>query len=317
MSQINKTLPAAPPSPDDVRSQLLNPLPRLSWKGIAIVVAILAVFAWSLSGVAPGPSNRVTSVFDPFIAMGNLIGRMIPPEFEVASVHRVQITLFGQQVADFNIESTDISIFGNTTRIGWLPIVSAIFETIQMALIGTAGAVLIALFLSLLAAKNTSPSPIVYHAVRLFLNFMRSIPELLWALLFVAAVGLGPFTGVLALVFGSMGSLSRIFAEAIEQIDPAQVNAVRATGANSMNAFRYAVLPQTLPLFISYSIVYFESNVRHATILGYVGAGGVGFLLYKYTGTSDYQKVLGTAIALVIAVTIIDRFSSWLRGRLI
>jgi phosphonate transport system permease protein len=128
---------------------------------------------------------------------------------------------------------------------------------------------------------------------------------------------LGPFTGVLALAFASVGSLSRVYAEAIEQIDPQQVMALRASGAGSIQTFIYAVIPQALPLLISYSIVYFESNVRHATILGYVGAGGVGYKLFEYIGTSAYTKLLGTAIILVVAVTIIDRFSNALRKRFI
>ncbi len=267
--------------------------------------------------MGPGPANRVFSIFDPFIAMGNLIGRMLPPEFEVDSVRNVEITLLGASVATFQLESTMINFFGTDTEIGWLPIISATFETIQMAIIGTLGAVLMALPLSLLAARNTSPHPAIYQSIRLLLNLMRSIPELVYALLFVAAVGLGPFTGVLALAFGSVGSLTRIFAEAIEQIDPAQVNAVQATGATGIQTFVYAVLPQAVPLFISYTIIFFESNVRHATILGYVGAGGVGFLLFKYTGTSDYDKLMGAVLVMVVAVTVIDRFSSWLRQRFI
>lgn len=306
-----------PHTPDQVREQLLRPLPTFTWRGLLILLLVITVFSWAFSGVGPGPSNRITSIFDPFIAMGNLLGRMLPPEFEVARAQNIDISLFGIQLVDTTIASSTINVFGNEWQIGWLPIITAVFETIQMAMIGTLGAVLMALPLSLLAARNTSPHPAIYQTVRLFLNFMRSISELVWALLFVAAVGLGPFTGVLALAFGSVGSLSRVFAEAIEQIDPNQVHAVEATGANGIQSFIYAVLPQALPLFISYTIIYFESNVRHATILGYVGAGGVGFLLFKYTGTSDYPKVLGTAIVLVVAVTVIDRFSSWLRLRFI
>lgn len=304
-----------PVSMDAMREALLRPLPQIRTRGLVIGFIVFLVLAWSLSGVGPGATNRVTSILDPFIAMGNLISRMLPPEFEVARAQPFEVTLLGRTLIDTTIQSSTITVFGDTWPIGWLPIISAIFETIQMAIIGTLLAVSAALPISLLAARNTSPHPTVYQIVRLILNFMRSIPELVWALLFVAAVGLGPFTGVMALAFGSVGSISRVFAEAIEQIDPAQVNAVRATGANGVQSFIYAVIPQALPLFISYSIIYFESNVRHATILGYVGAGGVGFLLFKYTGTSDYDKVLGTAIVLVIAVTIIDRFSSWLRLR--
>lgn len=255
--------------------------------------------------------------FYPFIAMGNLILRMLPPEFEVARTQQVTINLFGQPIVNTVIERSTINIFGNELEIGWLPILTAVFKTIQNGYYWYAagshyGAATVAF-----AARNVSPHPAIYQVVRLFLNFMRSIPELVYALLFVAAVGLGPFTGVMALAFGSVGSLARVFSKAIEQIDPAQVNAVRATGASGLQTFVYAVIPQAVPLFISYSIIYFEGNVRHATILGYVGAGGVGFLLFKYTGTSDYAKVLGAALILVIAVTIIDRFSNWVRLRFI
>jgi len=302
--------------PEVLRQELLRPYPKITSRGLLILFAVLLVLSWSLSGVGPGATNRVTSFFDPFIAVGNLIGRMLPPEFEVDRVRNVNIAFLGQTIS-FTIERSTITLFGNEMPIGWLPIITATFETIQMAIIGTLAAVLMALPLSLLAARNTSPHPVLYQTTRMLLNFMRSIPELVYALLFVAAVGLGPFTGVLALAFGSVGSLTRVFSEAIEQIDPAQVNAVRATGSTGLQTFVYAVLPQTVPLFISYSIIFFESNVRHATILGYVGAGGVGFVLFKYTGTSDYDKVLGAALVLVVAVTIIDRFSSWLRRRFI
>jgi phosphonate transport system permease protein len=313
-------------SPEQVREQLLRPFPTFNLRGILILLLIILILAWSLSAVGPSDLNRITSFADPFIAMGNLILRMFPPGWEVASEQPVQMSLFGQTIVDFTITRSTISIptfeyrgreIGGSMEIGWLPVITAMFETIQMAIIGTLGAIAMALPLSLLAARNTSPHPFFYNSTRLLLNFMRSIPELVYALLFVAAVGLGPFTGVLALAFGSVGSLTRIFSEAIEQIDPAQVNAVRATGANGLQTFIYSVIPQAFPLFISYSIIYFEANVRHATILGLVGAGGLGFLLFKYTGTSDYDRVLGTAIVLVVAVTIIDRFSTWLRSRFI
>lgn len=303
--------------PEVLREQLLRPFPTPGVRTLGILLLVLFVLSWSLSAVGPSETNRITSIFDPFIAMGNLIGRMMPPEFEVDRVRSVEVSVLGNQIAQFEIIRSEVNLFGNKLQIGWLPIITAVFETIQMAIIGTLGAVAMALPLSLFAARNTAPHPVIYNATRLVLNFLRSIPELVYALLFVAAVGLGPFTGVLALAFGSVGSLARVFSEAIEQIDPAQVNAVRATGANGLQTFIFSVIPQAFPLFISYSIVFFESNVRHATILGIVGAGGVGFLLFKYTGTSDYPKVLGAALVLVVAVTIIDRFSGWLRRRFI
>ncbi len=203
------------------------------------------------------------------------------------------------------------------TRI-WVPgILPAVIETLQMAIIGTTLSIFLSLPFALLAARNTSPHPLVYQATRLFMNSIRAIPELIIALIFVAAVGLGPFTGVLALGLAAVGSISRLYAEAIEQVDPQQVLAVRATGASQLNIFIYAVMPQVLPLIASYSLVYFEYNVRAATIVGIVGAGGVGLALQKYMGLFQFRELMGAIIVLVIAVTVIDRISARLRASLI
>jgi phosphonate transport system permease protein len=200
----------------------------------------------------------------------------------------------------------------------WVPgILPFVIETLQMALVGTVGAAVLAIPFGLLAARNTSPHPSVYQAVRLVMNANRAVPELIFALIFVAAVGLGPFTGVLALSIASVGSLGRLYAEAIEQIDPQQVLAVRATGASSLLVFRYAVVPQVLPLIATYSLTYFEHNVRAATILGVVGAGGVGLRLNQYIGLFQFRELMGAVLVLVIAVTIIDRLSARLRSQLI
>lgn len=292
----NKTSTMIPP--EVLRAQLLRPFPTLSLRAVLIVVAVFMVLAWAWDGSRPTAINRIFGPLDPFIKMGDVIGRSLPPEFELATGTERTLTLFG-----------------NTITVGWPIVVTAVFVTIQMAMIGTLLAVLMSLPISLLAARNTTPHPMVYNITRLVLNFFRSIPELIFAILFVAAVGLGPFPGILALAFGSVGSLARVYAEAIEQIDPQQVLAVRSTGAGSLQAFMYGVLPQALPLFISYSIIFFESNVRHATILGLVGAGGVGLNLLYYTGLGQYPRIFGTVIVLVIAVTFIDRFSSSLRQR--
>lgn len=293
-------------TPDELRARLLRPVPVPTLRGILVTVVAFTVFYWALSGTRPSAINRIEGPGDVISATSNLLVRMWPPEFEYAP----------ETVRTFTLGT----LADGTPReftIGYPVVLPAIFETVQMAVIGTLGAVVFSLPLSLLAAQNTSPHPIIYFSIRLVLNFMRSIPELVYALLFVAAVGLGPFTGTLALIFGTIGSLTRLYAEAIEQIDPQQVLALRATGASGIQAFVYSVIPQAMPLLISYSIVYFEGNVRHATILGYVGAGGVGFLLFKYTGTSAYPMLMGTTLAMMIAVTIIDRFSSWLRLRFI
>lgn len=303
MTTQNAPLPQAVTpviSPTELRERLLRPFPSPSPKMVVILLVLVAVLAWSWEASRPSEINRVSGIFDALEAMGDLVGRMLPPQFELARETR-------------NV----VNVLGNEVQIGWPVVITAVIETIQMAIIGTVGAVMMSIPLSLLAARNVSPHPAIYQTIRFVLNFLRSIPELVYALLFVAAVGLGPFTGVLALAFSSIGSLTRLYAEAIEQIDPQQVNALRATGANGLQTFIYAVVPQALPLLISYSIVYFESNVRHATILGYVGAGGVGYKLYEYMGTGAYPKLLGTALVLVVAVTIVDRFSNYLRQRFI
>jgi phosphonate transport system permease protein len=287
-------------SPDELRQKMLQPFPSISLKGVVIVLVIIGVLAWSWNASRPSAINRVSGVFDAVGAMADLVRRMFPPEFELSSATKTVYTIAGHDI-----------------QLGWPIVITSVIETIQMAIIGTIGAVIMSIPLSLLAARNISPHPLIYQSVRFLLNFLRSIPELIYALLFVAAVGLGPFTGVMALAFSTVGSLTRLYAEAIEQIDAQQVQAVRATGAGGLQVFIYGVLPQALPLLISYSIVYFESNVRHATILGYVGAGGVGMKLFEYMGYGAYPKLMGTAIVLVVAVTIIDRLSNALRQRII
>jgi len=200
----------------------------------------------------------------------------------------------------------------------WIPsIVPYVFQTLQMAIVGTTLAIVLALVFALLAARNTSPHPVVYQVTRFIMNVNRAIPELIVALIFVAAVGLGPFTGVLALGVASIGSLGRLYSEAIEQIDPQQVLAVRATGASRLQVFSFAVVPQVLPLMTSYSLVYFEHNVRAATVLGIVGAGGVGLALQQYIALFQFRELMGAVVILIIAVTIIDRISARVRMQLI
>lgn len=201
--------------------------------------------------------------------------------------------------------------------LGYPIILDSIIETIQIAIIGTLGAILIALPFALLAARNISPHPLIYQTTRLFLNINRSIPTLIWALIMVSAVGLGPFAGVLALIVGSIGSTAKLYAESFEQIDPDQVAALRATGANPMHVFNFGVLPQAFPLLATYSLISFEHNIRDSTILGIVGAGGVGFIIQKYTALFQFQRLMGAVIIIAILVTLIDRVSDFVRKRII
>ncbi|MEL6307531.1 MAG: phosphonate ABC transporter, permease protein PhnE [Chloroflexota bacterium] len=205
----------------------------------------------------------------------------------------------------------------NELLFGYPVIIDSIIETAQIAVIGTLFSILLAIPFGLLAAQNTSPHPLIYQGVRLFLNLVRSIPTLIYALIMVSAVGLGPFAGVLAIVIGSVGGLGRLFAESFEQVDPNQVAAVRATGAGGVQTFNFAVLPQAFPLLTTYTLITFEGNVRDSSILGIVGAGGVGFIIQKYASLFQLQRLMGAVIILAIMTTIIDRFSAYIRSRII
>ena len=140
---------------------------------------------------------------------------------------------------------------------------------------------------------------------------------MIFALIFVSAVGLGPFGGVLALAVSSIGFMAKMYAEGIESIDPQQLLAVRATGANQLQTFLYGVTPQAMPLVASYSLYLFEHNIRAASILGIVGAGGVGFVISKYMALFQFRNLMGALILIIIVVTGIDRLSDFLRRKLI
>ena len=271
------------------REQLLYPFPRISLMSVVMFVVVLAIYLWGLDGTHVNLPELIEGV--PNII--SFIIRLFPPEY---TMRELQLSIF------------------NIDLVWSLPeIFSAIFETVQMAIIGTTLAVFLSLPFGLLAARNTSPHPYVYQTVRMIMNIIRAVPEIIFALIFVSAVGLGPFGGVLALAIGSIGFLGKLYAESIEAIDPQQVLAVKATGAGRLHVFLYGVVPQALPLMASYSIFLFESNIRHATILGLVGAGGVGFIIAKYIALFQFRKLMGALIVIVLTVTVIDRLSDRLR----
>lgn len=188
--------------------------------------------------------------------------------------------------------------------------------TVEIALLGTAVAAGLALPLGFLSARNVAP-PGVFYPARTVLNFFRSVDTLVYALIFVAAVGLGPFPGVLAVVAYTTTSLAKLYSEAIEGIDPGPVDAVTATGATRLQVLRFGVLPQVLPLFLSYVLYRLESNIRAATVLGFVGAGGIGFYLQTYLRLIDYPAASTVLLVTVAMVMVIDAISSRLRDRLV
>jgi phosphonate transport system permease protein len=188
--------------------------------------------------------------------------------------------------------------------------------TIEIALLGTGLAAALAVPLGFLSARNVAP-PGVYYAVRTALNFFRSIDTLVYALLFVAAVGLGPFPGMLAVVAYTTTSLAKLYSETIEGIEPGPVDAIRTTGATRLQVLRFGVLPQVLPLFLSYVLYRFESNVRAATVLGFVGAGGIGLYLQTYLRMIDYPAASTVLLVTVAMVMAVDFASARIRARLV
>lgn len=209
-----------------------------------------------------------------------------------------------------------ISMFPPNFRI-FPKIVPRIIETLQMAIVSIILATAIALPLSFLAAKNTSPAYPVYRATRLLLNFLRSIPTLLYALIFIAMVGLGPFPGILGLTCHCVGTLGKYFSEAIENMNPGIIEATEATGANKIQVIIFAIVPELKALLLGYVLYYFEYCIRTATMMGVVGAGGIGMELLMHIRLFRYQETLAILIVIVAMVTSVDTISFLIRKRMI
>ena len=194
----------------------------------------------------------------------------------------------------------------------------ALLETLLMAVLGTVTAAFVGLPLAVLAARNFTPAGVVRFFVRRLFDFLRGIDMLIWSLIFIRAFGLGPLTGALAIAFTDTGSLGKLFSEALENIDNRQVEGVKSTGARRIQTYRFGVIPQILPIFVSQGLYYLESNTRSATVIGALGAGGIGLMLVETMRTSrDWENTLYIIILTVILVVMMDSLSGWLRRRLI
>jgi len=253
--------------------------PRVGWKGTLVTLIVLVVIGWSIAGTKVSPAEFVTSAPN----MVDFIRRMFPPDWK---------------------------FFLNRERV-----IEPTIVTMQIAITGTALAVILAFPISLLASRNLS-HPAIYQSIRAILNVIRSIPELIWALIFVSAVGLGPFAGTLALVAGSVGSLSKVFAESIESINPKPVEAMEAVGAAQVQKIAFGVLPQALVNMVSYTLLFWEHNIRASFIVGAVGGGGLGFEITTELNLFQYTRFLVHAIIIIVLVTVADRISAWIRSRL-
>jgi phosphonate transport system permease protein len=204
----------------------------------------------------------------------------------------------------------------------------SMLETIEMAVLALVLSVLIAFPLSFLASRNTleilfpgrtrfwrALRTVVYTATRLFANLTRSINEVIWALVFVSAVGLGPMPGILALGLHTSGVLIKLFSEGIESVSRDPIDALSSTGAASLKVIRYGVIPQIVPYLVSMSLYRLESDLRSATILGFTGAGGIGMLLFDKLKSYENHDVSTILILIVLTVAAIDRISAWIRSK--
>jgi phosphonate transport system permease protein len=258
------------------RLRLSRPFSLPTARGAALWAIIAVVLVWAGAGAGLNPDKLVSGLPN----MGDFLARLFPPTFDKFGI-----------------------------------IAKLLIETLQMAVVGTVLGALASLLLSFGAASNIAPRW-VYAGCRWILNVLRSIPELIYALMFVSAVGLGPFAGILAIVLGSVGSIGKIYAEAMESVQPGPVEALTAVGADKRQIIAYAILPQAAPLLVSYTLLLFEGNVRGATILGLVGAGGIGLELTTAMRMYDYGHLCAIILSIIVLVSIIDRLSAFIRAKL-
>ena len=242
-----------------------------------VVVAAVAVYWWSFEGTG----LNFVEIYKGMPGLWDLLRHMFPPDTNIL-----------------------------------LSIWTRFLETLQVGILASLIGSVIAVPVGFLAAANMSPL-YIYHPVRLVLNVFRGVSEIIWALLFVVAVGLGPMAGVLALIIFTVGVMGKLLAEAVEAVDPGPLEAMRATGASNWKVFLYGVWPQVLPTYLTIALYYWDHNTRQATILGFVGAGGLGYTLLFAISTYEFEKATTAIIILILLITAIDRFCLILRKKII
>ncbi|MBX9596462.1 MAG: phosphonate ABC transporter, permease protein PhnE [Roseomonas sp.] len=231
----------------------------------------------------------------------------------------------------WRIDASPERIWEGFGKLGWLltlmwppspggalaELLHSLAETVAMAFFGTLLAVLVALPLCFLGAGNVVTSTLIRFTVRRSYDGLRGIDSLVWALIFVSAVGMGPFAGILALAVPDIGLLAKVFSEALESADRRQVEGVRASGGSRLHAIRFGLIPQVAPLMLSQTLYTFESNTRSATILGVVGAGGIGLALGDRIRLNNWDEAAFIVLLILVTVAVIDGASRWLRLRMI
>lgn len=262
-----------------------------------------------LSVVAPAPLPPARAGLPALLAWG-LLAALLATSWNGADMRPADLVRQSGNMTEYAA-----SFFPPDFR-EWRYYLEEMVVTLQIALWGTALAVVCAVPLGLLSSSNIAPLW-VRQPVRRLMDAARAINEMVFAMLFIVAVGLGPFAGVLALWVHTTGILAKLFSEAVEAIDPQPVEGIRATGANALEEILYGVLPQVMPLWISYSLYRFESNVRSASVVGMVGAGGVGVILWEIIRGFQYAETCAVMIIIVVTVSLIDLVSARIRQALV
>ncbi len=244
-----------------------------------------------------------------------------------AGLAAVALFLFGCWYLEFSLDR----LITGFKQLGWFVLLMippdpgsslptylhAMGETLSIAFLGTVLAAVLALPVSLLAARNIIPSVFLRFPVRRFLDSIRGVDTLIWALVWINVVGLGPFAGVLAIATSDFGAFGKLFSEAIEGADRKQVEGIRAAGGSKLHEVRFGLMPQVLPVLAGQILYFIESNTRSATIIGIVGAGGIGLQLAEQIRVLEWQKVSTLVLMILIAVAAIDFISSRLRFAII
>ena len=192
-----------------------------------------------------------------------------------------------------------------------------LYETFNMAVLATLMGFIFALILSFLSAKNITPNIYSYHLVKRILEFLRGVPEIIFAILFVWALGVGPLAGIIAITIHTTGALGKLFSEVHENADLKTCEAIRSHGGNWVSEMRYGIIPKVLPNIISYALLRFEINIRASTVIGFVGAGGIGQELYLVINFNYYEEVSAIILLIILTVITIDISSSRIRQKII
>jgi len=247
---------------------------RPSWLVLIGCAIVLVFFCHGLY-----TSNlTLERIFNGFFRLGDFLAQALPPDFS------------------------------RLNNVAW-----ATLETFEMALVGTVAGAILSLPLSILAAKNTSPHPVIYSISRSFITLLRVIPDLVWGLLFIIVIGLGSGAGILAITVDVMGFCGKFFAERIEEIEPGPVEALRALGASKAGIIVGAIFPATLPSFVASTLFSLESSVRSAVVLGLVGAGGIGIELQTSMQLLRYDEALTVILVIFLVVLMVEQISAAIR----